>query len=61
MPTFRVATRIELLATYTVKAETEDEAQQIAIERANDGIGWHDGDIMLVDVDDVWDETEEFE
>jgi hypothetical protein len=61
MPHFRVETNITYNIPYLVEAETESEAEQIAKDRAQDGMGLENADIVDVEILDIWDESEEHE
>lgn len=59
MKFFRVTVVLEAHVRYLVQAETRAEAEKIALERADDGMGFGDMDLVDRDVWDVEDETAE--
>lgn len=59
MKQFQVIVEVRGLVTYHIKAEEQEEAENIAIEYANDGMGLRTIDQFIPEIYDCVDESEE--
>lgn len=59
--TFQVVVELTITVPYIVTADSREDAEKVAIERAHDGMGLMNGDVIDATVVDIADETAEHE